>query len=110
MATIVMATATTCAMATAMRWRATKRAMVRVARAARAVTTATKRAMAMAARAIVMETKRAIATDKVQDKSSKSDGNGNKKVNKDIGKIDDNSDKKGKGRKRFGNNNLGGGQ
>ncbi len=55
MATLVIAMATKCAMATTTRWRATKRAMVR---AARAMMMATKRAMAMVARAMVTVRKR----------------------------------------------------
>jgi hypothetical protein len=61
MATMVMATATTHEMAIATRWRATKRVMM--ARAARAMMTATKRAMTMAARAMETATNRAILMD-----------------------------------------------
>jgi hypothetical protein len=53
METIAMVMATTCTMTMAMRWQAMKRAM---ARAARAMRTATKRAMVTAARAMVMVT------------------------------------------------------
>jgi hypothetical protein len=75
MTTIAMATATTCAMVTAMRWRVKKRAM---ARGARAMTMVTKRAMAMAARAMAMATKRAIATDgEGNGNDGKNDGNSN---------------------------------
>ncbi len=76
MATIVMAIATTRAMAMATRWWATKRAMARVARA---MTTAAKRAMATAARAMATATKRAITTDKEGNvDNDKSDGDGDK--------------------------------
>ncbi len=60
MATMAMETASTPAMATAMKWRAMKRA---IARAARAMIMAMKKTMSVAARAIAMATKRAMATD-----------------------------------------------
>ncbi len=60
MATMAMATATKCVKAMVTRWRATKKAM---ARGARAMTTATKRAMASVAMAMATMTKRANAMD-----------------------------------------------
>ncbi len=76
MATIAIATVTARAIATALRWWATKRAMGRVARAMRMVA---KRAMAKTKRARVTATKRAITTDREGNiNDGKSDGDGNK--------------------------------
>ncbi len=72
------------------KWQATKRAMVR---APRAMTTATKRAMVTAAKVMGTATKRAMST------TARAMGDSNKE-----------GEGKGKGGKRFGDGNYGGGR